>query len=57
MMAQASWITIVSSASRRHPSLRWNTGIQAATLVGHTAGSTLLCSICREPDHSIIYFN
>ena len=35
------------------PSLRWNTqhpGIQAATLVGRTAGSTLLCSICREPD-------
>ena len=31
-------------------SLRWNTqhpGIQAATLVGRTAGSTLLCSICR----------
>ena len=33
------------------PSLRWNTlhpGIQAATLVGHTASSTLLCSMCRE---------
>ena len=37
------------------PSLRWNTlhpGIQTATLVGRTAGSTLLCSICREPDHT-----
>ena len=37
------------------PLLRWNTlhpGIQAATLVGRTAGSTLLCSICREPDHT-----
>ena len=37
------------------PSLRWNTlhpGIQAATLVGRTAGSTLFCSICREPDHT-----
>ena len=37
------------------PSLRWNTlypRIQAATLVGRTAGSTLLCSICREPDHT-----
>ena len=36
-------------------SLRWNTlhpGIQAATLVGRTAGSTLLCSICRKPDHT-----
>ena len=35
------------------PSLRWNTlhpGIQAA--IGRTAGSTLLCSICREPDHT-----
>ena len=34
------------------PSLRWNTlhpGIQAATLVGHTAGSS---SIYREPDHT-----
>ena len=33
------------------PSLRWNTlhpGIQAATLVGHTASSTLLCSMCTE---------
>ena len=27
-------------------------GIPAATLVGRTAGSTLLCSICREPDHT-----
>ena len=37
------------------PSLRWITqhpGIQAATLVGRTAGLTLLCSICREPDHT-----
>ena len=37
------------------PSLRWNTlhpGIQASTLVGRVAGSALLCTFCREPDHS-----
>ena len=37
------------------PSLWWNTlhpGIQSVTLVGCTAGSTLLCSICRETDHT-----
>ena len=37
------------------PSLRWNTlhpGIQASTIVGRVAGSTILCTLCREPDHS-----
>ena len=37
------------------PALRWNTlhpGIQASTLVGRVAGTALLCTLCREPDHS-----
>ena len=41
------------------PSLRWNTlhpGIQASTIVGHVAGSALLCTLCREPDHSMCPF-
>ena len=37
------------------PSHRWNTlhaGIQASMIVGCVAGSALLCTLCREPDHS-----
>ena len=37
------------------PSLRRNTlhpGIQASTLVGSVTRSVLLCTLCREPDHS-----
>ena len=38
------------------PSLQWNTlhtGIQTTTLVSRIDGSTQLCSICREPDHTV----
>lgn len=36
------------------PTLPWNSlhsGIQAATLTGHTVGVRSLCTLCREPDH------
>ena len=36
-------------------SIQWNTlhpGIQAATLVGRGLGASILCTLCREPDHT-----
>ena len=33
-------------------SLQWNTGIQAATLVGQPSGTGMFCTLCREPDHT-----
>ena len=56
----SSWLDydwVFRQQSALDPLLRWNMlhpGIQAATLVGHTAGSTLLCSIRREPDHTAL---
>ena len=35
-------------------SMRWNTldpSIQASTLVSHAPSHTLVCGLCREPDH------
>lgn len=37
------------------PTLRWNTlepGLQAATILGQRTSAGILCSLCRESDHS-----
>ena len=48
------WLDYFRQQAALDASMRWNTldpSIQASTLVGHAPSHTVVCGLCREPDH------